>query len=751
MFKIGHLLNVLGVFLVALLLSGVTFFMFRVQGNGAEEELEWFGEMRVGEEIEVDELSGLSLRGRDAFYAFPGARFLADWGEDGHLDVQLLEGQVMFSALAGDLSVSIQTSTVLVESSFNSAYLDFEGGDLELYALMHPAPLTFLNPDNSEAMNALIVPSEHRMKVPSSKVTQVLQVLRLTKLSKEFPVFEFVPADLDSLVLSTYEGLMQAYGAKELEWLETLQSDGRLGPPQDGSAQFLYNFFVQSRALLTVLPHAKEDLQVQSRGQFLAYAQANALLGPTGAYELWLDSWSEQVHSYDELRLAYAEMFFVLPGDDLYPVKQQVRLALFEEDASLTLRLAYHELEDLLSAGDRVQAASAYKDYQVQFSKLLDQGHFDDAEQLSVLTLEYGLLERILRENEIFYDLESIALLSELEKRILTLVGSSQDVDEERLAFVQSKIRFLSRIFSFVEDQSISVEEASKLASELLFDANSYLNSLESDVAVSSYFASTLSDFDLQLSYIESPEFASIGSFDEGFERFKNKVSDLEELNDYLQEIRSSDADDESSGDVEAVLMEVEEDLLLAGILFNQVQPLGDSELRLFEIQNGRLAGIDFEAKYDRSTRILYDIVVEDLRFSTGLSLDDFGQVLQNVLAESSVQDSGVQEQALESGVEAQGQSLAEGVALQSAMDAFEVAGFEGFEFELLDLESSHFLFDGEWQVSGELVLLSGNFELSSGLVSEVLWELDGEVNTLPDLALDNLEVALEAFVQAAI
>jgi hypothetical protein len=116
-----------------------------------------------------------------------------------------------------------------------------------------------------------------------------------------------------------------------------------------------------------------------------------------------------------------------------------------------------------------VEAGQAYFEYKTEFQTALDSGAFDSAEGLLDISREYVILEQMLRSNAVFYDTDSVTLLEALEEKILTLAGSDQDLDEERQAFVQSKLRFLSNLFSFVEDKKLGIEVAST-ANELIFE-----------------------------------------------------------------------------------------------------------------------------------------------------------------------------------------------------------------------------------------------------------------------------------------
>ncbi|MEK7146584.1 MAG: hypothetical protein AAB802_05410, partial [Patescibacteria group bacterium] len=507
-----------------------------------------------------------------------------------------------------------------------------------------------------------------------------------------------------------------------------------------GLASVLHKGGLTLRDLLTVAPHANEALDLNRSQKALHYAISNALNGDVVARDQWIQEWKKGPHDLEANQNLWTSLFFVLPGDSLYEIKMESASIVYgTEDLMTRLRRRYQEIESLLDRASHVQAQEAYIAYKNEFESALNQGTFDDPEMLDELSREYILVELLLRQNEVFYNVEYTDFLSELESSILTVAGSSQDFDEEKLAFIQSRIRFLENLFVFVVDRKVSVDDATDLGNELLFEAEDYLNSISSDVAVTAYFRSKLEEFDLSLDFINSPEFRSYDSFDEGLADYQLKADDLEALNEYLQSLRSEQ--EEGAGTtltVEAAIDEAKAILKDNSIQFSDLVSLGDSELRLFEIEGGMSAGHSFTGNFDRTTQILYDVEVEGLRFSSGIKVDSFGEVITEALK--------VQEEENENEETADEEdSVLGSVAIEFAQSKFEEAGLDVDDFDILVVDVDQNIFTFEGIITSNEIPVSGALDADTELVTEGTWEYNGTTYVLDPLQLSDLESTIEA------
>jgi hypothetical protein len=745
--KTGILLN--GMVLGALALASAAWtFVFLDSTDVVVEQGELIeGTLEFDKKLFFAESSSFVLNGRDSFTVLPGSEVLVVWEEDSkHLDVELFKGSVFFSTLANDMTVSVRSDFFTLDSQNSVALvrLDEELHSASVYALEHASLLRFMK--EGKELNALSVPGSYRMGIPSSKVSEVLAKLRLTKLSKEFPIYALSDGDLSSEATVAYNDSKKRYAQQSLSFLKQIQDRSDYGPAQEGAGLALVSTYQSFQEALTVVPLANDRLTQSRKYDALLYAMSHLLYGDAAQGGLWLQTWEAYPHSFDELEVLYSDLFFVLPGDELYPLKEVVANLLYpEQEPIFALRRQLIQIERLLARASQLDALLAYQGYQAQFESALQTGEFDDFEDLDEINREYVLLESILRSHTVFYSVEATHLLRALEDKILALAGSDADLDEERQAFVQSKIRFLDKLFVSVVDRKVGLADATDLATELIFMAESYLNAIQTQVAVQDYFEGQIAEFTVAVQFMNAPEFYSYDSFEEGLEAYKFKLADLEDLNAYIQSIRAGAEASETSLTLEEAKMVAQNDLYSNAIQFKELDSLGDSAFRLFEIVGARTAGYAFTANYDRESRILYDLEVGELRFSTGLTLDSVASVIKEAMAEqnglspvdpnsgSGVEDSGTSET-----------RLTEAVALEYVQDFFEKSGLDpaDFVFTVVDASQNAFTFEG---VLTPLSLpVSGAFDFDTGLVTEIVWEFNSEPYALEDVDLDRLEAAVQ-------
>lgn len=747
--KTSIILN--GIVLGALALAGSAWSLtfFASTSELAEQGEVFEGGFKLDEVFLADVESSFILNERDSLTVLPASEVYVEWNADAnHLEVELFKGSVLFSTLANDMTVSVHTDFVQVDSQNSTALvtLNQELSSASVFALDHPSLVTFM--ENGETLNALSVPGAYRMTVPSSKVSETLAKLRLTKLSKEFPVYALSDGDLSESATLALNASEKRYADQSVAFLNHLQDVSDFGPSTEGVGSTLISGYQSFQNALTVVPTAKERLTEARKHDALLYAMSHLAYADVAQGDAWLQEWLLYPQDLDELDELYSELFFVLPGDELYPVKEAVATLLYpEEEPIVALRRQLIQIESLLGRASQVDALQAYQGYQDQFELALQSGEFDDPEDLDVINREYVLVELMLRSNAVFYSVDATQLLQALEDKILALAGSDSDLDEERQAFVQSKIRFLTNLFTFVVDKKVSVANATELANELIFEAENHLNSIQTKVAVQDYFEGQISEFKFSVQFMTSPEFYTYDSFEEGLDDYKIKLADLEDLNAYLQDIRSGNEEEETTLTLEEATEIAKDDLYTHAIQYKELVPLGDTAYRLFEIVNGRTAGYAFTAHYDRESQILYDVVVGEVRFSTGLTLENAKLVIEEAMAGQNELEDSSENSTDESGESSSNEesSLTESVALEHVRDLFEDADLDpnDFVFTVVDLEENLFSFEGSMtQLS---LPVSGTYNSDTGLVTEIVWELNSVPYPLEDLDLEALESALEA------
>lgn len=725
--KKSELINTIIVACLGLGLSYWTYVSNVEADEGSQEALVLEPEFTFDHEVSFSKDAILTVNGRDQLVLLAGAKAIVSFDEDStELNVNLIDGSLIMANEAGDFTSEIVTTFAKVSPNYSTVFvsMDAENDELQVYGVNHPSLLTYLS--DGEELNSMYVPTNYRVKVLGSKVNETISKLRLAKLSKEFQIVEFKSAELPTDVTEALAAIRKQYTNAQVAYLSETKQNGDLGPATSGLAASVSDIYQTFRSYLTFAPFAKEKYEIDQVNSYLEYAISNSVNGNLGDSRIWLDKWIGSAVPSEDISKVQSDLFFVLPGNDLYPIKEEV--------AELNANQHFNQIESLVLQAANVEASLAFK-------KAVAEQIFSSSKDLGELSRRYVILELLLRSNSIFYSNESEDLLRSMEVSMLSLAESGQDLDEERQAFIQSKIRFLTNLFSFVKAGKISVSEAGPFAAQLLLNAEDYLNAISSKVAVRDYFKQKLSDFQTSISYINSPEFSLFSDYDEGLTAFVAKQKDIDDLNAYLQNIRGGNEENIAALSSKDALAEVLADFDLYGIQYSDVKSLGDVDNRLYEVEGGRVSGYAFTANYDRETKILYDVTVEDLKFTTGLLIAKFKDVVKNALQSETLN---VDDESDSESVSASS-SLTEEVALSYALSQFESAGFDGDSLELVVVDLEKNLFSFETYIDDLGVTVSGTFDGGSNKVSELVWDYNGESKTLPDMDLNSLLQALES------
>ncbi|EKD63972.1 MAG: hypothetical protein ACD_51C00117G0001, partial [uncultured bacterium] len=205
-------------------------------------------------------------------------------------------------------------------------------------------------------------------------------------------------------------------------------------------------------------------------------------------------------------------------------------------------------------------------------------------------------------------------------------------------AFISSKIQVLNSIEGLFRVNGISVENATDVMMLLLESADILLEDVESEAAILEYFQEEIDEAWTILYFINSTEYTGLTStFDEKYDAYIRKEQDVAELKEYLQG-QHLGIDDEVEITLDEAKDLVYDDLKSAGVSYSVVTTLGDSGYRLFEIEGGSVAGYDFEARYDRESELVYDLVIGEEEFATGISLWDLGEVVSGIFEEEELE-----------------------------------------------------------------------------------------------------------------
>lgn len=652
--------------------------------------------------------------------------------EDGFYTVSLNldEGGIWISNMGGVLDLMVKTEDFMFQNVDGYFYIEKNNGEIFAYAYKHPLRVHFLD-DSGNSLNSYLLPEGYYGDFEEGDVSALVADLRYAKLTKEYPFYALSEEqELDfweSFVAiddSRYIGLLSGFKSVVRTNYDSSYEEEGFFDVFSGVVEFL-------REYLTFAESKKLEWQEQDTMNGLNQALYLSVKGEEEESVERLLELEEGSVVGDEYR-AYLNYLNVvlnvsLYGGDLYAVKEYLRELLWGGDDAgeiVILRERLNEMYDLVNDGEVARAKEAFEDYERGWFSFLAMSVSELSEYRKDISEERELLSVLLLKENSFYDAEYFDLLESFEQAVIKVAISGADLDEERQAFVSSKIQVLNNIEELLAISGISVEEATDVMLFLLDSAEILMDEIESEAAILSYFEEELEESMLVLQFVNSSEYTSLtGTFDEKFEAYIKNQEDVADLQEYLQGLHLGVADegeltlDEAKEIVYGMLDD-------AGVSYDAVVALGDSGYRLFEIEGAEIADTAFEARYDREGELIYDLEVDGIRFATGVNLDDLEEVVLGLTEEESLES---QVPSLESQVDEESEvelTYAEELAVTMLIEYLDGYGIEIEQDDLVSWDLSENLFYVSGVVFGE-VEAEFFVHASDDLITDLV--LDGE------------------------
>ncbi|MFA6528554.1 MAG: hypothetical protein WCT46_03360 [Candidatus Gracilibacteria bacterium] len=554
------------------------------------------------------------------------------------VSITLNKGEVWVANMGGVLDLKVKSGDFMLQNVDGYYYVENDSENVFAYAYKHPCRVYFLD-DNGISLNSYLIPEGYYIDFGLDSVDSVVSDLRYAKLVKDYPFYsltsseerdffaEFVSADD-----SRYQSMLSDFKVLVRENYDIYNSEGvsaKIGAIID----FL-------RDKLTFSQTKKVESGEQNTLKSLNQALYLSVKGDSDSATTVLMS-VENGSVYGDEYISYLSYLNVvlnnsLYGDELYAVKNYLRGLLYDDTNDgkiVVLRDRLNEIYDLVNSGEIALAKTAFSDYERGWWDFLGMSSDELSSYRKDISEERELLSVLLLNSDGFYDIKYFNLLESFEEAIFKVAVSGTDLDEERQAFVASKVKALNKIEDLLIDNNISVESATDLMVLLLESSDVLMDEIESDAAILSYYQQEIDHGWIVVQFINSVEYSSLsGSFDENLDAYVQKVSDIEELKSYQQgfHLGASETSDLTLDEAKVI---VEADLDAVEVIYDSISSVGDSAYRLFEIIGGSLNGVDFEAKYDRESQLIYDLVVGDAKFTTGIRLADLAGVLNGAVS----------------------------------------------------------------------------------------------------------------------
>ncbi len=550
------------------------------------------------------------------------------------ISLDLEEGGVWVANMGGVLDLRLMSGDFMFQNVDGYYYVEAFGTDVFAYSYKHPVRIHFLD-DEVNSLNSYLVPEGYYVEFDKDSVEDVVADLRYAKLIKEYPFYSLSDDQWKSFWSDYITNDDSRYRGILSDFESIVRRDYDAGYEEGSLAASIHDFVMNLRDLLTfsesrgadwlesdTLKYLNQALYLSVRGEELEALERLQML-PTGTVS------SEEYRAY----LSYLNVVLnsSVYGDDLYPVKSYLRELLWggsDEGNLVILRDRLNEMYDLVSDGEVALAKEAFSEYERGWWDFLGMSVSDLTVFRRDISEERELLSVLLTNEDGFYVSEYFDLLENFEQAVFRVAISGVDLDEERQAFISSKIKVVNKIEDLVEERGITIDNATDVLILLLENAEILLDEITSEAAVLSYYEEQIDEGWLIVQFINSVEYTSLGgTFQERFDEFLEKEQDVDDLKAYLQSLHLG-AGEETSLTLSEAKDVVYGDLDALGVSYSAIVSVGDSAYRLFEIQGGEIGGKAFEAKYDRDSKLIYDLVVGDSRFTTGVHLENLEAVV---------------------------------------------------------------------------------------------------------------------------
>ncbi|MFA5842484.1 MAG: DUF5667 domain-containing protein [Candidatus Gracilibacteria bacterium] len=680
---------------------------------------------------------------------------------------RLKTGSVWISTLQGTSNLAIETDRLRIEPEEASTYIRYAEGEAFILSAYHETRVSFLE-DAPEDFTGAIAPAVlndylltelHQVSISESGIQPVLAQLRYTKLTKEFPFIYVAETDFEDewtlQLVADRDRLAKAY----TNFVSFLRREGEAGASPDTFGYRWHDAYLKIRDAFTLDKTHLKEVQDREKLEVLYQSLYLILAGdPVGAVERLqrFQGFSMDVTQFSEFYILDQVFHTVNFGSDFYPVKElfrELQLGVITDvsqklDFSLHfLRDRLNEVYDLLDDGDLRNAKEALYAYNTEWKSLMESAGTDLRDQVQFLTEERQVLQNLLVREPTFYDADLYTVLSELEDRILTLTAEEYDLNEERQAFVQDKIRMLSKLVSYIDAGTIGVDTGVALADLLLEDAQTLLNGITQIAAVNQYFSEKLIEMDAMFRFLDSPDYKlGEGTLEEKFAAYLQKETDMDALASYIQGLADASTSNEAPAmTLDEALTAAQKRFNQAGVKYTALMPMGDTDYRLFKIEGGKVGEIDFEGNYDRETDIVYDLSVQGETFSTGLKLDlvvnaisTMGETGEEVGDDFATEPTGVMDISLSPVEELAVRLVRSSLETQTGMDFAEAS------ITIVNLDENQFKVTVPMSAKNETVLVTFSYDGDDNSISGVTGEVNGETFEVLVSSIDELKNAVE-------
>lgn len=585
--------------------------------------------------------------------------------ENKQYSIKLEKGSIWGNTQFDDYDLDIKTTSVLVKPGTSSFSVTYDDAITQIFADNHDVFVAIQ--DEGKTINSFWLAEGNQAQVSDFKVkdkADTIEKLLYSKLIKEFGYGRLSAKKIQD------DPWLSSQKTKDLKYsnsiqntlLEAIRKEGLRTLRAGSISSQTKALFTDLRTALTFSESKKTDNLLESIFANLHDAEYQYLQGDDTDATIRLSLFREDISDpayvtsevfkkslFNRLHEEFVSLQFVLPGDSMYPVKQQLYTELLSANMRSFVNLDFEfdlltsKLNDVYDSIDdnQVDGVLAFADYATTYKSIASRYRNNIEKVKNQIVHQNVLVDNILFNYPQLYKLEYFEVKNLIEDDYLLAVTKSADKKELKQTFISSKIDLLNRIRYFLFNDRLEADDARQIVFLLIRNIEDLQKDTLEIAAVNELFEKRMQDIGVFWEYLKSPEYYDTNlhgaSHEERFEAFKAVQEKEITYQDIREEILGEKETEEST--VEGILMQAENDLEGAGFTEIEFGFYEDVKQQRIPVLKAKAGGIEFRATYDWDRKLLSSIIVgDDVISADGVKLDNAKQfIYQTVSAKTQV------------------------------------------------------------------------------------------------------------------
>lgn len=544
---------------------------------------------------------------------------------------------------------------VAVNSRSDMFDVRVEDDRVVVFAAMHPVRVALFSPPTSFKsfrvpdvyLNTFFVTEGSEIAIPRSKIDPVLGKLLYSKLVKNFTSTVLTDKEIQSR--SWFAWNLQREKDRhdrQIASLKTQLHDDGYQYPQ-GVFGTMHSLWSRMRAVLIFRDEARKQYRTDIalaplHDAFVYYATSQSATGDSIVESLPSLAFASVASSSPQLRdtlmrLAYSTAFLQPSDGDIYRIREQLRRLLLTSslfslpfsDSQVLLRSYLADVDDALRY-DPARSELLMKQYFDGVHMFFSNYTTQVASSSQSVAEDLQILYRLFLQDPLFYGDSYISELAALQSKWMSLLPDGRDKKEERQVLTSFNVDLIRKMRGYFFDERIAVTDARLILLRLMQDITAAIPDI--DTGSASYFQESLTaqqDFWL---YVNSPDYATSQLYGtthkERFVAFQKAQKENKEIAQLQQGLVSTLPQDVS--DAKDTLVDIQKAFQRVGVSKLRLAPLLDKDQQSVFIQSAEYSGIPFSAIYDRSRRLVSDVIVYNEKvFSSAVPIDALRNVFR--------------------------------------------------------------------------------------------------------------------------